>query len=67
MYTYTMYILIYHSFCPNFAIFITKWSKIVGRAFLLMIHLIRILGDPLCSPQFCIFINKDGEKSDWNS
>ena len=51
MYKYTMYILIYHSLCPIFAIFIIKWSEIFTC-------LIIILGDPLDSPEFCIFISK---------
>ena len=37
------------------------------RAFLFMIYLIIILGDPFGSPEFCIFISKDWEKSDRNS
>ena len=47
-----MYILIYHSLCPIFAIFITKWSEI-------FIYLIIILGNPLGSPEFLIGILED--------
>ena len=45
--------------CVLFLQFITKWNEI-------FIYVIIILGDPLGSPEFCIFISKDWEKSDRN-
>ena len=62
-------LLITTSFTIPCALFLQfSWQNGVKsfRAFLFMIYLIIILGDPFGSPEFCIFISKDWEKSDRN-